>query len=170
MAMRKIFFLSLVIVAMLFFGACKKQTPDNKQNFDKSGQQSGAETTKDRLVEAIKKQKFSNLQSNTIGNAFDSYKYFTKKEWKSESLKSGQFMVDFIGWFDPDTLNDKDVKDGITGRGLDVKFVIEPNGSSFYVLMILKIETKSDDKLYQSQLNDIGSILTNIYANKKIIF
>ena len=83
------------------------------------------------------------------------------------TVKSRYFTVDFVGWFGPDTLNENDIKDGVTGKGIDVKFVINPDGS-YYVLMVSKIEAKSDGKVYGSELQDSTGVLTNIYANKKI--
>ncbi len=141
----------------------------DKQNVEKPRQSNGAEAPNAGLVNVIKNGKLVNYQSTTIGNAFDSYKYLTKKEWKTESLKSRHFTVEFIGWFEPDILNEKDIKDGVTGRGLDVKFVINPDGS-YYVFMVSKIESKSDGKVYGYELQDSTGILANIYANKKIIF
>lgn len=169
MVRRKFILVSLMICLTVFVGACAKEGTDSldKRNAEKPGQQSGAETTDAGLVGFIKKQKLVNFQSVTIGNAFESYKHMTKKEWKLEPLKSGHFTVDFIGWFDPGTLSDKDSKDGVIGRGLDVKFVINSDGS-FYLFMISMIEAKSDGKEYRHQLNDSAGILDSIYANKKI--
>jgi hypothetical protein len=117
----------------------------------------------------IKNGKLANFQSITIGNAFDSYMYLTKKEWKQTSLKSGHITVEFIGWFEPGTLNDKDMKNGITGRGLEVMFVVNPDGS-YYVFMVSMLEAKSDGNVDRHQLNDIAGILAKIYANTKITF
>ena len=171
----KYFHVLLVSLVTVFACACAKESPKvpDKLNTEKPAQSTVAEEATDGLVNAIKKGKLANYQSTTIGNAFDSYKYLTKKEWKTSSLKSGQITVDFIGWFEPDawfdpnSLTDKDLKDGITGRGINVKFVIEPNGS-YYVFMISKIESKSDGKVYGFELQDSAGILANIYANKKI--
>lgn len=155
-----------MITAMLFVGACAKEAPV-KQAAEKSAKPGGAETANVQLVDFIKTHKLANFQSNTIGNAFDSYKYLTKKEWKVDSLKSGHFTVDFSGWFEPGTLSDKDIKDGVTGRGLEVKFVINPDGS-FYLFMVSKIESQSDGKVYKYQMQDSTGILTSVYANRKI--
>ena len=167
----KSFHVLFMIVVYVFAGACAKegaQGPD-KLNTEKPAQSTVAEEATDGLVNAIKKGKLVNYQSTTIGIAFDSYKYLTKKEWKSESLKSRHFTVDFTGWFGPDTLDDSDIKDGVTSKGIDVKFVINPDGS-YYVFMVSKIESKSDGKIYGYELQDSAGILANIYADKKIIF
>ena len=165
----KFFYVILVLVVIVFSGACTKESPKvhDKQNAEKSAQSSGAEKENDGLVNAIKKGQLVNYQSTTIGNAFDSYKYLTKKEWKSESLKNQYITVDFIGWFESDTLNENDIKAGVTGKGLDVKFVINPDGT-YYVIMVSKLEAKSDGKIYGEELKNITDILAKIYANKKI--
>lgn len=149
----------------LIFGACAKEAANTA---DKSNSEKPApKATNSAFVDIIRNQRMSNFRSVTIGNAFDSYKYLTNKEWKSASMKSGQITVDFTGWFEPDALNKKDVSNGVTGKGLDVMFVIEPNGS-FYVFMVSKLEARTDGKIYQSQLDDTTAILTKIYSNQKI--
>ncbi len=159
-------FLLLALGVILLVSACTKEAANtsDKRNTERPG---GTETASISLVDVIKKQKLANYQSTTIGNAFDSYRYLTKKEWKAESLKSRHFTVDFSGWFEHPTLNEEDLKDGITARGLEVKFVVEPDGS-FYVLMVSKIESRSDGKMYRYQLQDGTGILASIYANRKI--
>lgn len=158
MARRNFFLVPLMIGLILFAGACS----------DKNAEKIGQSGTNGGLINVIKNGKLINFQSTTIGNAFDSYKYLTKKEWKVEQLKSGHFTVDFIGWFESDTLNDNDIKAGVTSKGIDVKFVINPDGS-YYMFMVTKIESKSDGKVYGHELTDSAGILSNIYANKKII-
>lgn len=154
----------------MFAGACAKEGTDSpdKKTDKKPPEISTAEQPKDSvLIKVIKKGKLTNYKSRTIGKAFDSYKYLIKKEWQATTFKSKHVTVDFIGWFKPETLSDKDIKDGITGRGINVKFVIEPDGS-YYVFMVLKIESKSDGKVYGYQLQDSAAIVASIYADKKI--
>jgi len=159
----------LMLVVIVFSCACTKESPkvSDEQKVEKPAQSNVAEEATNGLVNAIKKGKLVNYQSTTIGNAFESYKYLTKKEWKSESLKNQYITVDFIGWFESDTLNENDIKAGVTGKGLDVKFVINPDGT-YYVIMVSKLEAKSDGKVYGSELQDSTGILAKIYANKKI--
>lgn len=165
MTVPKALLLSLMIGVSLIFGACAKESTNSadKRNVEKPG----AETANAGLVNAIKNGKLANHQSTTIGNAFDSYKYLTKKEWKGASLQSGHFTVDFTGWFEPGTVSDNDIKGGVTGSGINVKFVINPDGS-YYVFMVSKIESRSDGKVYGDELQDSAGILASIYANKKI--
>ena len=177
MAKIKNFFVTMTIGVLVFTAACTKGGVDSsdKKVVENSVQSTEAKTPNAGLVDAIKKGKLANYQSKTIGNAFDSYKYLTKKEWMASTLKSRHITVDFIGWFepnawfDPNSLTDKDIKNGITGRGINVKFVIEPNGS-YYMFMVLKIESRSDGKVYGYELQNSAGILANIYANKKIRF
>ena len=122
MEIRRYFFLPLIASVLLIGGACKQkgiESPD-KMKVEKPAQSTVAEKENDGLVSAIKKGNLANYKSTTIGNAFDSYKYLTKKEWKSESLKNQYITVDFIGWFESDTLNENDIKVGVTGKGIDV--------------------------------------------------
>ena len=169
MVFAKSLLLLFVLAFAVFLGACTKNETDSqdKQKVGTSGQPNETESTTPGLINGIKRGKLVNYQSATIGTAFDSYKYLTNKKWKAESLKNQYITVDFTGWFGPDTLNENDIKDGVTGKGIDVKFVINSDGS-YYVLMISKLEAKADGKVYGSELQDSTGILKNIYANKKI--
>jgi len=169
MATRKIILLLLMITAIVFVCSCTKDRtggPD-KQHMEKPGQQSGEEMQNGGLINVIRNGKLVNFQMITIGNAFDSYMYLTKKAWKQTSLKSGHITVEFTGWFEPVTLNDTDKKNGIAGRGLEVMFVVNPDGS-YYVFMVSMIESKADGSVDRHQLNDIAGTLAKIYANTKI--
>jgi len=168
MVFPKYLLLLFVLVFAIFLGACTKNETDSqdKQKVGTSGQPNGAESTTPGLINGIKRGKLVNYQSATIGTAFDSYKYLTNKEWKLEQ-QNRYFIVDFVGWFGPDALNENDIKNGVTSKGIDVKFVINPDGS-YYVLMVLKIEARSDGKVFQNQLADSVGILAKIYANKQI--
>ena len=169
MTRRRSFVVSLVIGLIVLAGACDKKGTDSseKQNVESPGPQGQSETVYSGLIEFIRKQKLVNYPSATIGKAFDSYSHVTKKEWKETSMQKGRFAVDFTGWFEPAILNDNDNKDKVAGKGLDVTFIIEPNGS-YYVIMVSMIESRSDGKIYRSQSLDIAGMLDKIYANKKI--
>ena len=168
MVFPKFLLLLFVLVFAIFLGACTKNETDSqdKQKVGTSGQPNGAESTTPGLINGIKRGKLVNYQSATIGTAFDSYKYLTNKEWKLEQ-QNRYIIVDFVGWFESDTLNEEDIRDGLTGKGINVKFVVEPSGS-YYVFMVSKLEAKADGKVYGSELKNSTGILTNIYANKKI--
>lgn len=103
----------------------------------------------------------------TVGEAFGRYSYLKKKQWNETKGKGGIVYVDFVGlaprgWFDFTAR-----KQGITSRGIEVKFVIHPNGD-YEVGMVSRVEVKDDGKTYRYPIADIGSVLDAIYANKKI--
>lgn len=159
----------VLIFVSVCAGACTKDETDssNKKNVVTSEQKSGAEASNNGLIEFIKKQKLVNYPSSTIGNAFDSYKYLLKKEWKLEAQNNGKFTVEFIGLLEPKTLNDNEGKDLVTSKGIIVTFVVEPNGS-FYVFMVSTFESHSNGNVSRSQVKDIAGVLADIYANRKI--
>lgn len=128
-----------------------------------------ADAAKRSIADALKDKTMSGYESATIGSAFDSYKYFAKKEWKETAPQHGKIYVDFIGWVDGKALDSASIKEGISARGVDVKFVINPDGS-FFVVMVSKIEAKGDGKLYSYPLEDSAAVLTSIYANKEMRF
>lgn len=160
---------SLMIGLTVIVGACVKEGADSpdKGKGEKPEQHSGAETGNAGIIDFIKRQKLVNFSSTTIGNAFDSYKYAATKEWKATFLKGSYTAVDYIGWSDLSSLNDSDRSNGITGRGFNVTFVIQPDGA-FYVYMVSSIESRSDGKLYRTQQYDAAGVLADIYANRKI--
>lgn len=129
----------------------------------------GNESADFNLVEIVKSKSFAGNASITIGNAFDGYKYFTKKEWKQSPASNGKTYIDFIGWFDTKSIDAKAMKDGVSARGIDVKFAVYNDGS-FGVVMVSRLEAKSDGKMYEYLLEDRAAILTKIYGNKEIAF
>lgn len=166
--MNKSFLLTVTIAVFLCASACSKDgngNPDKPSGERSMHQSSKNETAGSGIADAIKMKTLAGYESTTIGNAFDSYKYFAKKEWKETTAQNGKIYIDFIGWLD-----DAGGKtDGVSARALDVKFVINPDGS-FIVAMLSKIEAKTDGKLYVYPLEDIGGMLAKIYANKEITF
>lgn len=158
MAIRKSV-LIIIMSAALFAGACTHKPTGAKGNAPVE-----AAAPQWSVAGVIKGLKLAKFESMTIGNAFDSYKYLKKKEWTWASLKGGEFTVDFIGWAEP---TGEEIKAGLKAKGIDVKFVIEPDGA-YYVLMILKLQTGPDGKVSSSPLADTMGILAKIYANDKI--
>jgi hypothetical protein len=145
---------------MLFTGSCAK-APDKEQ-----GKPEATEPSSGALVDFIKKSKLVNFPSSTIGNAFDYYKYLNNKDWRMKQ-EGTNFTVSFLGWFGPDALKEEDRKSGVSARGLEVMFVVNPDGS-FYLFMVSKIESGSDGKMKRYQLQNSDGILASIYANKKV--
>lgn len=169
MARHRFIFVTMIICLTVCLCSCEKKVTDSasNQSVHKSDQHGTPDTVNAGLVDVIKNGKLVNFQSTTIGKAFDSYRYLTKKEWKASVLPSRHITVEFIGWLEPNTLSEQESKDGVKGKGINVKFVIEPNGS-YYLFMVSKIETKSDGKVNGDELKDSAGILSSIYANKKI--
>ncbi len=160
MARHKLF--SILTVLIGFFvtiSACSREGAKTSQH--------ASQKSYGGIIAGVRKQTLPDYPSTTIGNAFDSYEYLKNKEWKMEQMKTNHFVVDFYGWFDADTLDERARRDSIAERGLDVKFVVTPDGR-LYIFKIALLEGRSDGKIYSSPINDIAGILTSIYANKKI--
>lgn len=158
----------LLIAGGLVLGACSKDGTERQaeQRNAVQAQNGGQSASAAGLIGFIKTQKLVNYQSRTIGTAFETYKYFTKKEWREEALKSGQFAVVFLGWVDPRSLNESDGT-GTAPKGLEVRFIVESNGS-FYALMTSVVEKGTDGRIYRSRVLDTTTTLTSIYANEKL--
>lgn len=142
-------------------GACKKETDKPKESIPEGRVLNG-------MVDVLKNNKFAGHESATIGGAFESYKFLSDKKWTEKALPGGAVQIDFTGWFDAKALNNQDVRDGIKIKGLEVKFVVENNGS-YYVLMITSLVVRSDGSVYRSILSDTAGILKNIYSNREIV-
>ncbi|WP_145017505.1 hypothetical protein [Geobacter argillaceus] len=152
--------------------ACSKNDTKNTDEYPAENQvdKSNAKgITGSGIADALKDKTLAGYESTTIGTAFDSYKYFTKKEWKETSAQNGKIYIDFIGWVGTNALDAVSIKDGVSARGIDVKFVINPDGS-FFVGMVSKIDAKTDGTFYSYPLEDSAGLLTKIYANKEIAF
>lgn len=148
----------MLIIPFLAFNACSKAKDER--------QVSKAGSPEREFVELIRKGTLTEFPSSTIGEAFDSYKYLTGKDWKAHTLKSGHVTVDFSGWFKGD-LTDDEHNRGVEKKGLEVKFVIDPNGV-YYAFMVTKIEELTDGTVVRTPYNDIKGVLTAIYSNHKI--
>ncbi|TWJ32960.1 hypothetical protein JN12_00371 [Geobacter argillaceus] len=170
--MRNFFLLTLMIATFLSVIACSKNDTKNTDEYPAENQvdKSNAKgITGSGIADALKDKTLAGYESTTIGTAFDSYKYFTKKEWKETSAQNGKIYIDFIGWVGTNALDAVSIKDGVSARGIDVKFVINPDGS-FFVGMVSKIDAKTDGTFYSYPLEDSAGLLTKIYANKEIAF
>jgi len=119
------------------------------------------------LVDFIKGSKLANFPSRTIGDAFESYRHLTGKDWRLEQHKTGQFTVGFLGWFDQKAIGDSDRKNGITAKGLDVQFVVERDGK-WYLFMMSTIEKGSGGTMRRVPIADTATVLKKIYADEKI--
>ncbi len=165
--MRKFILLITILAAFWGLSACSNNSDSShtETSTDKSGH---AKSAGPGIVEALKKKALDNYPSTTIGAAFEGYKYFAKKEWKETDTQHGKIYIDFIGWLDSKTINPLKKSD-VADRGIDVKFVINPDGT-FFVGMISKVEVKTDGKVYATPVEESRQMLELIYANKELVF
>ena len=119
------------------------------------------------ITDELKKKKLNADSTRTIGEAFDSYKFAIKKEWRETGTRSGKYYIDYICWLDVNTFS----REGIVKRAVELKFVIHENGEA-YIVMGTKVEIKSDGKLYSTPIEaaKIKVIVAAIYENKEISF
>lgn len=180
MTVRTMFSLALVLAVSSCVAACSKDGGDNtrkqsgesqlhKKADERQTPSKSMQHTSSGLASALKNKTLAKYPHATIGAAFDGYTYFTRKEWNEVHTSNGKIYIDFIGWLDAASVDAAAAKEGVTGRALDVKFVIEPDGS-FFVAMVSRIEKKSDGKSYDYPLEDSAALLAKIYANKEIKF
>ncbi|HEY6838704.1 MAG TPA: hypothetical protein VI389_08180 [Geobacteraceae bacterium] len=126
-------------------------------------------TKSEGVAAAIRGKTLGDFKTMTIGEAFDNYRYFDKKEWKESGSGNGKIYVDFWGWFKESSIDAASKKNGIVARGVQIKFVVNPEGE-FYVAMISRAEKGADNTEHDYPLDDKQSILNAIYGNKEITF
>jgi hypothetical protein len=163
--MRNIAVLLIMISSLSGMVACIREggeAPKQKQERQNKGEEIG-------LAGVLKDKSLSGYPTTTIGKAFDGYGYFTRKEWKATQAANGKIFIDFIGWFDSKSLDARAKQDKVYARGISVKFCIYPDGS-FNVVMVTKLDAKSDGTFYQGHLPDSKEIFDRIYGNKEIRF
>lgn len=169
---------NLIVVGFCFAVACscgcakEGQKPQNVPSKVVSSHGTGAETKPSDqpqgFVGIVTSQKLPPSNTRTIGTAFDEYRYFSSREWKETRNAAGKVYVDFKGLFTSAPIA-KSVKDGVSRQGVEVKFVVEPNGN-FYVGMISRIDIMADGKMYLYPMGDGTKIVEMIYDNKEIAF
>lgn len=124
------------------------------------------------LVAALKKNHLAPSTTKTIGEAFDSYKYARRIEWKATPpVNDGPSYVDYICWFHVKPVSVLALKEGVKERGLEIKFSILKDGET-YIAMARRLDVKSDGKLYATPILplDIKKIVTSLYENREITF
>lgn len=152
--------LFLAAVMTLVVSACDTKDQKNAQDQTRYPESQG-------LIGVVKRGKLASFPATSIGNAFDSYSYLTKREWKTGQLPTGNLTVHFTGWIGSAQRDDKASPESGTGKALEVKFVFNQDGS-FYLFSISAIDVTSDGKSDRTQLTDITGILAKIYGDKKI--
>ena len=144
----------------------KKKEPGKSMHSVPASQAGSGESA---VTEAIKKQTLPDFPSMPIGKALEGYSHFTKLEWKETRTDSGKYYIDCIGWLDTKTMDVASLKNGVSLHGVAVKFVVTQDGS-FGLVMVSKLEAKTDGNIYSDPLEDAKGILEKIYGNKEIRF
>lgn len=163
---------TLCLLALLTSGCIKKDKNEQAKPLgeDKASSNSVKEISNSDGSKIFKDKKLADFPSVSIGDAFDRYTFLTKKEWKVQSSSRGKNVyIDFTGWFDSKTIDNSEKKDGVRERGVEVKFVVYPDGS-FRAAMVSKLEMKADGKRYAYPHGDLNGVLAKIYANQEIKF
>ena len=175
--MLKIFIVLLLSTSVCVVAACskgkdaevaaKKASPTMSVHGDMASSANAVPGTP--IADALKKKKLNAHPSKTIGEAFDSYTFASKKEWRETETKGGKFYIDYICWFDIGPLSAAALKEGVVKRGLEIKFVIHETGDAF-IAMATRMDIKSDGKSYSTpiELADIEKIVAAIYENREI--
>lgn len=168
---------AFILLLSVMISACSEKTSE----VSKRQQVAGAEVRmhpevkavdgeeKKGLAEAIKKKTLPGYPAKTIGKAIEGYSFFTKGEWRETQLGNGKVYIDYAGWFDTKRLDIKNIQNGIAAKGIELKFVITPDGP-FFLGMVSRLEAKTSGKVDAYPLEDVKSVLDSIYANKEISF
>ncbi len=171
--MRKTIATGILLAVSFCMNACIKeeQTPKPNQPGQKSvhGAKDDKAPAGNGLVDVLKGKSLADFSSPTIGQAFDGYAFFTKKEWKEARTSTGKVFVDFEGWFKSSSPGLFSGKGEASVKGIQVKFAVYPDGS-YGVVMVSKIIGKGDGTNSYIPVADSKAILEKIYANKEISF
>jgi hypothetical protein len=175
--MNKIVKTCLVIISIINIMACSKGNEDESLKNDIKKKPFHGDLYKTTpvdvgtpIADSLKKKTLELDSSRTVGDAFDSYKFATKKEWLETGTK-GATYVDYICWFSVNPLSVAALKEGLVKKGLNLKFVIHESGEA-YIVIAKKIEVKSDGNTYFSpiEMDDAVKYVKAIYDNKEIAF
>lgn len=176
MAEKRIMMSAILLICFnfLFTTGCSKDAPKEDQKMVVTGH-GGVPVTvvpeKGALqgtIKVLKENRLAEHSQRSIGDAFDSYQYFDKKEWRETRSEGGKVYIDFSGLKPVGSVFGK-TDENLAARGIGVKFVIYLNGS-FNVAMISKLEVMKDGKINATPLENKKQILDAIYANKEITF
>lgn len=123
------------------------------------------------VLAALKNNHLGVSATKTIGEAFDSYTYATKKEWRETPTIDGPYYIDFICRLPVSALSSAALKESVVTRALEIKFAIQKDGVT-YIAMARRIEIKSDGMEHTTIIEpvDINRIVADIYGNREITF
>lgn len=173
--MRNIFVFA-VLGFSICVAACTEKKADSIYNVDTKKAEMkvhGGDGTKSSdtvgFIGVVRKQTLPAYPEMTIGKAFDGYSYLTKKEWKETPSANGTIYIDFAGWFQGNQFSVDTIRRGISRQGVEVKFVIKPDGA-FSVGMVSRLEATTAGTVNAYPLSDVKVIMDSIYSNKEISF
>lgn len=175
--MHKILYV-LVLSALLCGAACSEKTiePMAKKGtmppFGKMHGDDGANSTNiDKFSEIVRKKSLPDYPAMSIGKAFDSYAFMTKKKWTETRVANGTIYVDFSGWFANKSIDVDSIRKGVAAQGLGIKFVIAPQGQ-FFVAMVSKLEAMTNGTVVSYPVPESGfkTIFDCIYSDKELAF
>jgi hypothetical protein len=185
--LKKLLFASSCIIALSIM-ACTKGNEEKSQsidppkakfrNIDKSKRPFHGDMTTNTsavpdspVLKSLKNNHLEVSPTRTIGEAFDTYKYAIKKEWREASPIGGPYYIDYICWFDISPVSPVALREGVVKRGLEIKFVVHEDGET-YIAMASRVDIKSDGMLYTTPLDppEIKKKVTAIYENREITF
>ncbi|GAB7026492.1 hypothetical protein [Geotalea toluenoxydans] len=118
------------------------------------------------MTGVIQRASLPDYKAMTIGEAFGKYGYLKKKEWRETRAANGNIFIDFTGYVPAGWFDFKMKKAGVSARGLEVKFVIYPDGA-YGLGMVSNVEVRTDGKIYRTPRTDAKTVLDAIYANQK---
>jgi len=123
------------------------------------------------ILQSLKNNHLEVSSTKTIGEAFDTYKYAMKKEWRETPTKSGPYYIDYICWFNISPVSVAALKEGVVRRGMEIKFAVHEDGET-YIAMASRIDIKSDGMRYTTPVDppEIKKFVTAIYQNQEITF
>ncbi|WP_243371766.1 hypothetical protein [Geotalea sp. SG265] len=119
------------------------------------------------MAGAIQKAHLPGYPKMTIGQAFGKYGYLENKEWRETRAANGDVFIDFTGYAPTRWFDFKMKRAGISARGLEVKFVVHPDGA-YEVGMVSSVEVRSNGSVYRTPRADIKNVLDAIYGNQRL--
>lgn len=172
--MQKYVLVISVIVALSSFSAHAanqgKADSGNRSVFHTGTQQvATVGSAQYNMIDVIKKVTITGYPSATFGEAFETYKHVTKREWKEVKTKSDKVYVTFTGYFKKRFFNFSLMRANIAQQGVEVKFVIFPDGV-YEVALISRIDVMTDGAVQAFPLSNGKQILGQLLRNEEIKF
>lgn len=121
------------------------------------------------FAKILKAARLPNYPSITFGSAIDKYRYFARQEWKETSSSKGKTYVDFTGWLKSSAFDASLLKNGISARGIGIKFLVNSDGT-YAVVMVSRFDLKTDGYTNSNPISGVSDVLNKIYSNVEIKF